>query len=418
MKLKKGMALLLSLMVVLMVAGCAPSSSKADGKGEKVSGNGEITLTYWHAYGDREEEEFKNVVLPMWNELHPEIKIEAVRQDSGQLHQMLVTSFGTGTSPDVGRVDIIYLPAYAAQGGLTALSDYPDFTELSENFLEAPLSTNRYDGKYYGFPLDTNCKAAVMNTNVLKEIGLDEIPDTMEEFIEAAKKRGSYSINVNGLADWELCPLFWLFGGALTNEDCTVATGYLDSDESVVAMTKMKELHDEQILTIRDVDGSLDGWDGINSEYAMIMDGPWFFPCNEGAQERGLAPATIPTYQGQTASIIGGEDIAVFASSKHQEAAYEFAKFMVSEEVQRAMLDAGQFPILKSLIEEKMASEKDPTIAIYMEQLKSARSRITSPNSSAIQEIWTDMTTRIFTEDADIATAMHEAAVKIDEQLK
>ena len=91
----------------------------------------EITLTFWHTYGDAEEAQFKDVVLPLWEKAHPNIKIDAVRQDGGQFHEMIVTSFGTGASPDVARVDIANIAAYAAQGGLVALSDYPDFAELS-----------------------------------------------------------------------------------------------------------------------------------------------------------------------------------------------------------------------------------------------------------------------------------------------
>ena len=43
----------------------------------------EITLTFWHTYGDAEEAQFLNVVLPLWEAAHPNIKIEAVRQDGG-----------------------------------------------------------------------------------------------------------------------------------------------------------------------------------------------------------------------------------------------------------------------------------------------------------------------------------------------
>lgn len=65
---------------------------------------------------------------------------------------MIVTSFGTGASPYVARVDIANIAAYAAQGGLVALSDYPDFAEISADYMDAPLSTNLYQGKYYGLP--------------------------------------------------------------------------------------------------------------------------------------------------------------------------------------------------------------------------------------------------------------------------
>lgn len=240
----KTLALLLAAVLVLgSFAGCgqtaqepsAPPESEAPVTGGDDTPAEPVTITFWHTYSDSEEAQLLDVVLPLWNELHPEITVEAVRQDSSQYHEMIVTSFGTGASPDVARVDIANIAAYAAQGGLVALSDYPDFAEISADYMDAPLSTNLYQGKYYGLPLDTNCKAAVVNLNVLAELGLDAVPETLEELIEAASGRGSYTINVSGVGDWDMYPYFWLFGG---------------------------------------VDGSVDAWDGINSEYAMFFEGP------------------------------------------------------------------------------------------------------------------------------------------------
>lgn len=415
-------------MLAMCIAGCGGNgvpdatvngsdhSSAASDNSDPQQPAEEVTITFWHTYGDSEEAQFLNVVMPLWEKAHPEIKVEAVRQDSSQYHQMIVTSFGTGMSPDVARVDITNVAAYAKQGGLVALSDFADFAELSAAYLEAPLSTNLYQGKYYGLPLDTNCKAAVVNTNVLKELGLNEVPATMEEFLAAAKDRGTYSLNVSGVGDWDMYPYFWLFGGTLTDGGFTKATGYLDSEASIAAINKLLELHDQKIFTIRDVDGSVDAWDGINSEYAMFFEGPWYFGSYEDCAAKGIVAATIPTYEGRSASVVGGEDIAVFATSKHQQAAYEFAKFMTSEEVQLAMLEAGQLPILKSLVGHE-AVTSNPVWSVYMKQMESAKARIPSPNNSAIQEIWSEAITSIFVEGADVAGTLHDAAARIDAQL-
>lgn len=426
-KFKRLVAVLLSFALLFIgVVGCGAQKTPNDGttEGKVPSGSQEIpetddeeiTITFWHTYGDSEEAQFLNVVMPMWNAEHPNIKVEAVRQDSSQYHQMIVTSFGTGMSPDVARVDIANIAAYAHQGGLVALSDFSDFKKISADYLDALLSTNLYQGKYYGLPLDTNCKAAVMNTNVLKEMGLSEIPATMEELLAAAKERGTYSLNVSGVGDWDMYPYFWLFGGTLTDEGFTKATGYLDSENSIAAMNKIVELHDQKILTIRDVDGTVDAWDGINSEYATFFEGPWYFGSYEDCEAKGIVASTIPTYEGRSASVVGGENIAVFTTSKHQEAAYEFAKFMTSKDVQLAMLQSGQLPILKSLIEAE-AVQNNPVWSVYMKQLESAKARIPSPNNSTIQEIWSEMVSSIFVEGADVTTAMHDAAAKIDAQL-
>lgn len=382
----KSLALLLAAVLVLgSFAGCgeavqepsvppesgAPASDAAETPAEPV------TITFWHTYSDSEEAQLLDVVLPLWNELHPEITVEAVRQDSSQYHEMIVTSFGTGASPDVARVDIANIAAYAAQGGLVALSDYPDFAEISADYMDAPLSTNLYQGKYYGLPLDTNCKAAVVNLNVLAELGLDAVPETLEELIEAASGRGSYTINVSGVGDWDMYPYFWLFGG---------------------------------------VDGSVDAWDGINSEYAMFFEGPWYFGSYEDSEAKGIVAATIPTYNGKSASVVGGENVAVFSTSEHPDAAYEFAKFLTSTEAQLALLQAGQLPILKSLVDSDEV-QSNPVWSVYMAQMESAKARIPSPNNSNIQQIWSDMVTNIFVDGADITAELQNAAALIDEQL-
>ncbi len=421
----KTLALLLAAVLVLgSFAGCgeaaqepsAPPESGAPASDAAETPAEPVTITFWHTYSDSEEAQLLDVVLPLWNELHPEITVEAVRQDSSQYHEMIVTSFGTGASPDVARVDIANIAAYAAQGGLVALSDYPDFAEISADYMDAPLSTNLYQGKYYGLPLDTNCKAAVMNMNVLAELGLDAVPETMEELIEAAAGRGTYTINVSGVGDWDMYPYFWLFGGVLTNDDFTQATGYLDSAESIAAMEKIAELHDAGIFTIRDVDGSVDAWDGINSEYAMFLEGPWYFGSYEDSEAKGIVAATVPTYNGKSASVVGGENVAVFSTSEHPDAAYEFAKFLTSTEAQLALLQAGQLPILKSLVDSDEV-QSNPVWSVYMAQMESAKARIPSPNNSNIQQIWSDMVTNIFVNGTDIAAELQNAAALIDEQL-
>ena len=240
-----------------------------------------VTITFWHTYGDAETPVINDVIIPMFEAANPGIKVEAIRQ-SGDFNQMLVTALGTGMVPDVARVDITKTSAYAKLGGIVAMDEIEGFAALKDAVLEGPLSTNLWNGHYYGLPLNTNCKAAVVNLNVLKTLGFDAAPATMEEFVAACKEKaaGQYKLNVSGLGDWDLFPYFWLFGGVVTDEGFTKASGYMDSAESVAAINTMLQLHQDGVFTIRDVDGTADAWAGINDEYAMFFEGPWA-PFNE-----------------------------------------------------------------------------------------------------------------------------------------
>lgn len=187
--MKKLFALLLTLTMALSV--CAFASAEEP-----------VTITFWHTYGDAETPVIDEVIIPMFEAANPDIKVEAIRQ-SGDFNQMLVTALGTGVVPDVARVDITKTSAYAKLGGIVAMDEIEGFDALKEAVLEGPLSTNLWNGHYYGLPLNTNCKAAVVNLNVLKELGFDAAPATMEEFVAACKEKapGQYKLNVSGLGD-------------------------------------------------------------------------------------------------------------------------------------------------------------------------------------------------------------------------
>ncbi len=371
-------------------------------------------IVFWHTYGDAETPLLETEILPMFYALYPDIEVEAVRQDGGQFNQMLVAAFGTGNVPDVARVDIVQTSAYAKLGGILPLDELEGFAALKDAVLEGPLSTNLYNGKYYGLPLNTNCKAAVMNMNVMSELGFTEPPSTMEEFIAASleKKPGTPTLNVSGVGDWDMYPYFWLFGGTLTDDGFTKASGYLDSEQSVNALAKLKELHDQGVFTIRDIDGTPDAWDGINSQYAMFFEGPWY-PFNA---ENNIKPALIPTYEGRSASVVGGENIVLFTGSQKQDAAWKFAQFMLTPEVQLKLLTVGVIPTLKACVESEQV-KADPKWSVYMEQLKSAKSRIPTPQATNVGQFWSDAINMIFLEGADIQQTLTDTAALIDAEL-
>ena len=149
-----------------------------------------VTITFWHTYGDAETPVINDVIIPMFEAANPGIKVEAIRQ-SGDFNQMLVTALGTGMVPDVARVDITKTSAYAKLGGIVAMDEIEGFAALKDAVLEGPLSTNLWNGHYYGLPLNTNCKAAVVNLNVLKELGFESaVQQAVQAIIDKDEKLG------------------------------------------------------------------------------------------------------------------------------------------------------------------------------------------------------------------------------------
>lgn len=407
--------------VALAILATAVPAFATGGAEAGGAAEGPVTVTFWHNYNDEVETPYvADVLVPMFEEAHPNIDLEVVAQGSDQYSNLLITAMGTGSGPDVARIDLTSLASYADLGGIIPVDDLPGFDALKQEMFPAPMASNLYQGRYYGMPLDTNCKAAVVNMDAMNTLGFGAPPATMEEFIQASNANPDLkpTINVSSVGDWDFLPYFWLAGGVLTDSGYTTASGFFDSPESVEAVEQLVELFQNGTLAIKDVDGSADAWDGVQTgEYAMIFEGPWFFAWISDYADKSIVPATIPSFGGDSASIVGGENIVIFSDSEHPEEAFEFIEFMVSDEVQVMMaVNTNQIPVRRSAAAhpEIVANQ---VMSVYLEQMGSAQTRIPSPNKQLIEDYIKDAFDAIFREGAPVEAVLREAAELIDNEL-
>ncbi|MCJ7622126.1 MAG: extracellular solute-binding protein, partial [Anaerolineaceae bacterium] len=120
-----------------------------------------VTVSFWHNYNEEspENEMLTKTLIPLFEEANPGIKIESLSVAYPDFRTKLMTAIAGGVAPDLIRVDIIWVPEFADMGALAALDEImPDFDEYAEQVFPGPLSTNYWNGHYYGLPLDTNTK--------------------------------------------------------------------------------------------------------------------------------------------------------------------------------------------------------------------------------------------------------------------
>jgi multiple sugar transport system substrate-binding protein len=380
-----------------------------------------VTITFWHNYGaDKETPYFADTIMKIFKEKFPWITVNVVAQGSDGYSQLITTSLGTGSTPDVARFDLTDVAGFAKQGALVPLDDMVGFSILKDQLLEGPMSSNLFQGKYYGLPLDTNCKAAVFNTTNLATLGLNAVPATMDELVAAAKDKspGKPVISVSSAGDWDILPWFWLYGGVLSDEGFTKTTGYLDGADSVKAATDLKKLFDDKVLAIKELDGTADAWDGIKAkDYSMFMEGPWFFAFTADWKTLNIKPAPIPTVNGKTASIVGGESVVMFSNTKNKDASFEFMKFLLGEDVQVLMgVNMGQMPVLKSAAANAELTGNE-VWSVYLKQLETAKTRIPTPQKSAVGDALKACFNSIFKGEAAPQAALSKCAATIDAEL-
>ena len=154
---------------------------------------GPVTITFWHGYNaDVETKYLEGTIIPAFQAKFPNITVKAVNIPYDQFRRKLLVAMSGGTAPDLARIDIIWTPELADQGALAQLDVVmPDFAKLKDTFLPGPLSTNFFNGHYYGLPLDTNTRVLVYNKDIFKQEGVP-LPDgkkpmTWDQYLEKAK---------------------------------------------------------------------------------------------------------------------------------------------------------------------------------------------------------------------------------------
>lgn len=403
--------LVLLLILVLLLAA---STSVADD---------EVTITFWHTYNEigPENQTLVEVLIPMFEELHPGIRVQAVPYPYDGFRQALLTSAAGGEGPDLVRLDIIWSPEFADLGVLMNLSEeMPDFEEYASRVFPGPLSTNAYAGAYYGLPLNTNTRVFIYSPALYEAAGVAGPPETIDELraqcgpISAAGE-SAFTFSDNGTSGWNLLPWIWSFGGDLTDADITTASGYVNSEASVAAIEFLAEMIASGCFSDGYIGSGIDTWGGyFGGGIASMLEGPWFFPVQQGQYpDFETGAALMPAGDGGHISVVGGENIVIFAGSKQPEAAMEFLRFTHSEAYQLAMSQVGQLTVLESLLEDEYFTEH-PYYGIFLEQLQTARARTPHPKYTEIEMILSDAAQLALRGELSAQEAMDLAAEAID----
>lgn len=424
----------------LLAAGCAPTTTSTPTPAAAPAATkapataaptavpvAPVTITFWHTYNEvsPEGKMLVETLIPMFEEQHPGIKVQALSVPYEDFRRKLLTSIAGGVAPDLIRSDIIWVPELADMGALVALDELmPDFAEFKAVVFPGPLSTNLWKGHYYGLPLDTNTKVWLYNAEMYQAAGIEAPPSTMDELLaqgEAIKKANpqAYLFAADGTWAWVMLPWIWSFGGEITDPQLTVATGYLNGPKTVAAFEFWLKLYKAGHIAPVVLGNGIDPMTGFAQDvYANIDNGPWTYPMFEAQfPEKQLHAALFPKGEGGSIEVVGGEDVNLLKQSKHPEEAAEFIRFLLSPEYQLEMAKVGQIPVRTDLIGSDYF-KNHPYYGIFLEQLKTARARPAHPAWSKMDEIITAAGQSILRGEQTPQQALDEAAKQIDALLK
>ncbi len=250
--MKKLIALLLAMVMVLGLAACSGNAGNADTpkdpaatpvEGEEKIYDG-VTIKFWSPVGDMGY--FDAMAAAFYEQTG--CTVESAVIPWGELSTKYVTSFMTGQGPDVFYLTSGLVADLDDGGCLLDLQDYFTEEELAErNFME----TCYYNDKLYAVPYNVNSapRAWAFNLDILSQVGYTKAPETWEEMVDAAVK-----IKEAGICDYPLMipcnggaeailegflSLLFSNGGSVASEDLSAIT--LNSPE---ALETCQFLHD------------------------------------------------------------------------------------------------------------------------------------------------------------------------------
>ena len=382
----------------------------------------DVVVTYWHTMSDPEADQLEEVIAA-FEVANPGIKIESTKYAWGDFKAALLTSLAGGEAPDTARMDIAWVSEFAEEGALMALDqEMADFADIAAGTFDGPLSTTYWKDGYYGLPQNTNTQVLLWNEAIFADAGIAAPPTTIEEFAEAAcalsdTENEKYGYALGGTYFWAPAPIFYTMGGQIVDDAITTATGYVNSEASVAAFAKLTDMYNDGCISPNLLGGGVGTSDGLaNGMYAMIVDGPWMksiyaeqypdFPVNF---------AMMPSMDGYTSSVVGGEDLVVFYDTDEKDAALAWAEYLLSEEAQLKMAEVGMIPTLKSLVGSEALPEY---FNIFMEQLETAQARVPHPAWSEMDNAISNAWQRMLNGDQSPQEALDQAAVEIDAMLK
>ena len=346
---------------------------------EAMTSRGPITVWYSN---NAQEVVWGEAVVASWNAAHPDQHVTAQEIPSAQSSEEVVgAAITAGTAPGVVlNMSPASVPQYVRQGGLVALSDFPDGDAyiLARTGARAAQSRGT-DGKYYQLPWKSNPVALFYNRSLLAKAGIDaKAPPlaTYDQFLTASRR-----IVSSGVAQYAIWPPptsewyssltdFYPMYAAATGGTQLIRDRHTTYDSAAgrALAAFWRTAYAEKLASVEVT--TLDTF--AVGQAAMALVGPWAVASYKGKVDWGAV--RVPTPHGTAADKVwtysDAKNIAVFAACPHRATAWDFAKYATSPASDSALLQAtGQFP-LRTDVARTYAGyvAKNPSYGLFAEQ--------------------------------------------------
>ncbi|PLX18644.1 MAG: hypothetical protein C0601_04195 [Candidatus Muiribacterium halophilum] len=413
-------------LVLILVIALITTTFMLTGCGEPDPAKGKTKVVFWHAMGGTLGDVLTGMIDD-FNKQNPDIYVDPQFMGNYQtLSQKLMAAAQVHNTPTLAQAYEAWTQNFIDSGIVEPVENFMTDSFDKDDFFKVMIDNNTFNGKIYSFPFNKSMPVLYVNRDILKEAGIDKIPSTQKELLEAYRKitaTGKYHGTAFSAKDvWNFLCLILQNGGKITNEDETKA--YFQTPEAKKAL--------EYLMTIikEDLGYLTNGYDHqaefLAKKVGIITSSSVSKAYMEDSVTFDWATAPLPKGV-KNAAILSGTNIIIFNDNKdncspeQQAAAWKFIKwFTDTEQTAYWSIMTNYMPVRKSSLDTKQMKEhlaKEPLLKAALDQLPYAQFEPKSSKWYQCRQELGDIQEKAFTEKGDIDKYLKEMNDKINKFL-
>lgn len=338
----KGKKLISVALIMTMVAACAAGCGKKESAKEgKKDGKETLTILIDGSTEGTDGGLITENIKGFEDKYN--VKVNFVETPYAELHQKLMNvSASGGDDFDAVFVETDFVAQMARAGVLEPLDKYEEESETLkfDDFIDSAIERNTVDDSVYAIPQVADVQTTIYNSDILKDLGFENPPATIDEFIDYCQKAAEkdylpLALRYNSTAI--PCQLMGLFlftdGGAFVKEDGDSWKADLNNatgEKWIENVRKIFATIDGDTLATMD-DTAM--YEALNSGRAgCTIGGAWMYDAlNDDVREK-LVTAPFPKGSGGQVALMSGWNLGVFANSKNKDMAFKFLEYKADPE--------------------------------------------------------------------------------------
>lgn len=349
--MKKVLSVALTGAMAFSLAACGSKEKAEDSKGGDEKG---VTLEFQQWWGVELPEGALDEICQKFTD-DTGIKIELLSNPYADTKTQIAAGAAAGTMADVVGLDGSWVYDFAKQGSISNLTklmekDGYDVSQLSDQI--------KYEGNTYMIPVVNFAYPLYVNMDILKKAGVEKVPTTWTEFMDACEKitsktdAAAYAIPLsseapNGIQN-QFMSWVWASGGSMLNE----GKPGLKGNETVKAVTDLFKEMSEKGYLAKGVN-AMKEQDMVNEfqngRLAFMVDRISHLTLiKEEAPDLNFDYAPMPVKDGyaeKSGLDVANWGIGIASNCEHQEEAMKFVEYLMSPEVNAELAQlANAFP--------------------------------------------------------------------------